>query len=574
MQQRDSFQKKNRRKLIWIALVILLLILIFIFASFASASSSSGSIWGRTVDQVRITVVRIGESFGLDFDVPIPGELDGELVEDGDEPGETAGLPVLPPPLEDGETAITDSVVSRETTDRGIFIVNTHLRANGNLQVSGSSDLANLNVGGLAILSELSVAGPSRMAGMISALGGIRTGGADIDLEGGQILGFDFLSGIQAGENVVISGPPGSPVISVPDIPRQDPGVVTLNGQRGSVNLVAGTDVSISGLTIANTSTLASVRGRGGCVSCLLDSDIADDLTIVGGTINDTVIGGLTPAKAYFTNVVMTGDGTPGPTLNVDGSATFTGRVSGAGAITNDDFITLGQVSELFGGVGATGVASLNSLYGALTIAGTAGQIDITSSGTTITLSLPQDISITASPTFAGLILSGALTVGGDADITGILRAASVESLDATVRKQGEEVLRASISVFPYSLPAETGSTSFTRMSKDYTAVNNPINEAPAPMAGTTRLHRMMLKYVDSAPTGTNLEWRIIDTVTSAVVHTFTTPGRAAANLEEPEIHITDAVVVPAGNWRLEVRMPAGRVRVTDIHILAFDVID
>jgi hypothetical protein len=58
-----------------------------------------------------------------------------------------------------------------------------------------------------------------------------------------------------------------------------------------------------------------------------------------------------------------------------------------------------------------TGVLSLNSATGTLTLQGTTNQVNVNTSGNTITLSLPQDIHTGATPTFAGLALSS-LTPG------------------------------------------------------------------------------------------------------------------------------------------------------------------
>ena len=57
------------------------------------------------------------------------------------------------------------------------------------------------------------------------------------------------------------------------------------------------------------------------------------------------------------------------------------------------------------------GVLSLNSATGTLTLQGTTNQINVTTNAGTITLSLPQDIATTSSPTFSGLTLSS-LTPG------------------------------------------------------------------------------------------------------------------------------------------------------------------
>jgi fibronectin-binding autotransporter adhesin len=63
------------------------------------------------------------------------------------------------------------------------------------------------------------------------------------------------------------------------------------------------------------------------------------------------------------------------------------------------------------GGGGAGGVSSLNTLTGALTIQGTTNRVTVTPSGSTLTLSTPQDINTTSAPTFAGLTVNGNLAV-------------------------------------------------------------------------------------------------------------------------------------------------------------------
>ena len=45
-----------------------------------------------------------------------------------------------------------------------------------------------------------------------------------------------------------------------------------------------------------------------------------------------------------------------------------------------------------------------------LSLVGTSDQVIVTNSGTSITLSTPQNIDSTASPTFAGITLTGSIT--------------------------------------------------------------------------------------------------------------------------------------------------------------------
>src|SRR5690606_30547230 len=68
---------------------------------------------------------------------------------------------------------------------------------------------------------------------------------------------------------------------------------------------------------------------------------------------------------------------------------------------------------------GISGVISVNGLEGVLTIQGTTNRVIVSDdTNDTITISAPQDIHTAASPTFAGLTLTGNISVeGGTATI-------------------------------------------------------------------------------------------------------------------------------------------------------------
>lgn len=94
----------------------------------------------------------------------------------------------------------------------------------------------------------------------------------------GVLTAPNVVYGLVAGDNVSISsGQTPKITFKMPDF------VNSLQGVTGNVNLISGTDINISGLTINSSSTLASVRNRGGCDNCLSDSDIQDNLTIASG---------------------------------------------------------------------------------------------------------------------------------------------------------------------------------------------------------------------------------------------------------------------------------------------------
>jgi hypothetical protein len=73
-----------------------------------------------------------------------------------------------------------------------------------------------------------------------------------------------------------------------------------------------------------------------------------------------------------------------------------------------------------------TGVLSVNAMAGAVSIVGTTNQVNVSSGGGTVTLSLPQNIHTSAAPTFGGLILgSTAKRVGSTGIFIGLEHIAS-----------------------------------------------------------------------------------------------------------------------------------------------------
>lgn len=373
-----------------------------------------------------------------------------------------------------------------------------------------------------------------------------------------------------------------------------------------NLRVTGGADVARD-LAVAGGVGVTGDARIGGRIEVTGDAEIGGNVGIGGGAdirgplraVNAFVAGGtdtstLTVRDAAETRGLLRALGgirTGGADIDLEG-----GRILGleyvrsieAGAnvvITGEDGNLVISVPNIgfFGGGGGGGVTvldgvlSLNGLVGGLSLVGTPNQITVTPSGSSLTLSLPQNIGITSSPVFAGLTIHGLLTVGGDVNVTGVVTARSFVSAanDATVRKSGEQIFRLSTSIFPHALPADTGSTGFIQISKHFAnAAENPLSAHPTPIAGTTREYRLVIKYADSVPTASTTFWRVFQPSTSTAISAFTLPGLARASLVEPETVVTGPVTIPAGDWRLEVRVPSGRIRVQDIHIAAFDVVN
>ncbi|MDX1765840.1 MAG: hypothetical protein R3313_02710, partial [Candidatus Saccharimonadales bacterium] len=98
--------------------------------------------------------------------------------------------------------------------------------------------------------------------------------------------------------------------------------------------------------------------------------------------------------------------------------------------VNGDGRITSASELPLPGGGG--GVTALNTLTGALSLNGTANQINVASGGTTITLSTPQDIAATSSVNFADLALTGNLSVDGNTTLGDA--AADTISINGTIQ--------------------------------------------------------------------------------------------------------------------------------------------
>ncbi len=244
---------------------------------------------------------------------------------------------------------VPSGYVPSATTERGSLVFNTPLFIDDALQVTGNSTFgtatilglltaesmqslttltaASLGVTGNATFGLFQTFGDATIDGVLQARGGITTDGADVNLGSGQLFASNIVNEVIAGDNVSITGPTSNPVISVN---LDDFDVVnSLNGETGNIDLEAGDDIEINGLTISNESTLSSVRNRGGCSSCLLDGDVSDILTIAGGSINNTIIGASTPAAAFFTTVSLaTTTVTQSFTITSLATSTFGGSIN------------------------------------------------------------------------------------------------------------------------------------------------------------------------------------------------------------------------------------------------------
>jgi len=164
----------------------------------------------------------------------------------------------------------------------------------------------------------------------------------------GNITAPNILYGVRAGDNVVITNQASqNPVISV-DLSST---VSSFQGQAGDVKLQAGSDISISGLTVSDISTLQTVTSRGHCDSCITDADVVNGLTI------DST--GNIAGEAIKTGVVGTTFGGTGLTSYAEGDLMYS---SASNILSSLPIGTAsGQVLQVENGVPAWSTIALNA---------------------------------------------------------------------------------------------------------------------------------------------------------------------------------------------------------------------
>jgi hypothetical protein len=185
---------------------------------------------------------------------------------------------------------------------------------------------------------------------------------------------------------------------------------------------------------------------------------------------------------------------------------------------------------------------------------------------------------------------SDALTIasGGTGDI--ILDSASGKIVAATgdtfyteggnpIRAAGEEMFKEAVVIFRYSMPSQTSSNSFIRISKHFD--NTSDISLPSALTGTTRKYRLIINYSDNIdPADLNVnsrhsDWRIVNAAGDVVSSTFELVGQNLSELEEGKPYLTEQLIIPDTDWQVELKVPTGKtVRIHQIYLVAYDEIN
>ncbi len=142
---------------------------------------------------------------------------------------------------------------------------------------------------------------------------------------------------------------------------------------------------------------------------------------------------------------------------------------------------------------------------------------------------------------------------------------------DATVRKSGELILRSSVPVFKFPVPAQTTSTVAVAVIRQI--ATSTLNVAlPSSLAGTTRQFAFLLNFADNISTSASSTWVIDLTTGSDIEFYFAGQQMSQAELEEGVSLMSGFFSPPEVNWQLKVGVPSGStIRIFNIFLLVFD---
>ena len=190
-------------------------------------------------------------------------------------------------------------------------------------------------------------------------------------------------------------------------------------------------------------------------------------------------------------------------------------------------------------------------------------QVEMTSSKTLVLNSLTGEIDLGSDVT---VFDASSSEIRGDTFIS--------SATDSTVRKSGERVFRAAIPIFPYSIAAQTESTSYIQISKEFSSSESLSDVLPSQLAGTQREFAFLIKYADDIPTNSTSDWRVYRPNADTTFVSFSLSGQAMATLEKGNLVLSDFYQLPDNDWRLEIKVPAGhKIRIFAIYLLAYDKI-
>ncbi|PIZ61807.1 hypothetical protein COY17_03550, partial [Candidatus Saccharibacteria bacterium CG_4_10_14_0_2_um_filter_52_9] len=152
------------------------------------------------------------------------------------------------------------------------------------------------------------------------------------------------------------------------------------------------------------------------------DSALSANVTLQGNTFNgasqlvQTTAGGILPILSGANLTSLNGSSISSGTVadaRLSAAVSLLGQTISNAELENSSLTITAGTGLSGGGLVALGGTTTLTNSGVLSVTGTANQITVSSSTGNVTFSLPQNIAVTSSPTFAGLTLTANLAVAG-----------------------------------------------------------------------------------------------------------------------------------------------------------------
>jgi hypothetical protein len=341
-----------------------------------------------------------------------------------------------------GAVTTAGAVTGASLTDGTATLASGSLTGAVNVTASGTVGFGSLNDGAITITgfadednmaSDSATLIPTQQSVKAYVDGQLTAQDLDFAADGGSgSIDLDSESLTIAGGNVIGTTASGNTVT----INLNDSGVTAAS--YGSTTAIPTFTVDSYGrLTAASTvaiSTSTTIQGDSGGAQTV---DNGDAITIAGGTGISTVSGATDTVTVSLDDTAVSagtyGNATTVPTFTVDAQ----GRITSASATALSTAWTVSDGSS---------TSSIDS-GDTLTINGTANEIDVAVSGDSVTLSIPDDVTL-VNPTVSGTltsddITSSSVSVTGDAIITGNLTVQGTQTIvNSTTVEAADPIFR------------------------------------------------------------------------------------------------------------------------------------
>jgi len=139
--------------------------------------------------------------------------------------------------------------------------------------------------------------------------------------------------------------------------------------------------------------------------------------------------------------------------------------------------------------------------------------------------------------------------------------------------------LRGQASIFGFDYPAQCSTSCVSGAYKIFSRTIDTWPNFPAALSGKTRKYALVIRYADTAASGT-VNFQVYDFTGTAIIKTFT-PTFGASNIEQGKVYFSDlmttaelSTLISGNDWYVQAGLSAGAgsLRIYSIELAAYDV--